>query len=345
MLFSVKHILPQRTIMKNFLWIVAIFLSLSSCKNANDKKLLPDSIGRYNELMLIINPEDWDGIIGQELRKHIEADVPGLPQPEPQFDVTHIPHQGFEGFLKHNRNILSIDKAGTTSWDVTRDVFANNQVYIHIKGNDKTAIVDLLREKGDSIVKIFKEHDLKMLQKRLTKHHYKPADIQFFNQQKLRLMIPVDYTKVDDVKDFIWFRKDLKHYGYNINGSMDIFAYTLPLEVPFSQVKDSINAIRNNTGKKHIPGGPEGSYMITEAAYTPHIYNTTLNGKPAYKVLGKWEIYKDFMAGPFVSYFVYDKARKRLVVVEGVVYAPIVKKRDMIFELDAIIRSLYIEKP
>lgn len=329
--------------MRNFVWIFVLFLSLFSCKNPNDKKLLPGSIGRYNELMLVINPEDWGGVIGQELRKHIEADVPGLPQPEPQFDVTHIPHQGFEGFLKHNRNILSIEKADKTDLVVTRDVFAKDQVYIHIKGGDKAAIVDLIREKGDSVVKLFKEQDLKMLQKSLTKHSYKPKSIRFFNEQKLRLKIPVDYTKVDDVEDFVWFRKDLKHYGYNINGGMDIFAYTLPLTVPFSQIKDSIISIRNNTGKKHIPGGPEGSYLITEAAYTPHIYNTTLDGKPAYKVLGKWDMYKDFMAGPFVSYFVYDESHKRLVVVEGVVYAPIIKKRDFIFELDAIIRSLHME--
>jgi len=48
------------------------------------------------------------------------------------------------------------------------------------------------------------------------------------------------------------------------------------------------------------------------------------------------------MAGPFLNYTVVDKANDRLVVFEGFTYAPSVNKRDFVFELEAIAKSLKI---
>ncbi len=327
---------------KTVLFIVIIF-SLTSCDVKNEKKLLPGSIGRFNELMVVITHKNWEGKIGNELKNVITSDVVGLPQPEPQFAITQIPHKGFSGFLKHNRNVLSIEKAEQASFDVEYDVFSRPQIYVHIKGPDQQAIVELIRENSDRIITIYKDHDLKMVQKRLGKTAHKLKLIEFFTNQKISFRAPKDYSIVDDTKDFVWFRKRIEHYGHNVNGSLNIVAYTIPLEVPFEQIKDSIVSIRDFIGEKYLPGENEGSYLITEAAYTPHVFDVTLDEKNAYKINGKWEVYNDFMAGPFVSYMIHDEKNNRLVVVEGLVYAPIIKKRDFIFELDAIIRSLHIE--
>jgi len=48
------------------------------------------------------------------------------------------------------------------------------------------------------------------------------------------------------------------------------------------------------------------------------------------------------MAGPFLNYTVIDKANNRLVVVEGFTYAPSINKRDFMFELEAILKTLKI---
>lgn len=329
--------------MKKFILLIVVALTMFSCDHKNEKKLLPSSVGRFNELMVVVNDKEWDGKVGIELKKIIADNVIGLPQPEPQFSITHIPHQGFDGFLKHNRNILSVERGDVGSIDVEYDLFAKPQVYVHLKGPDHESIIETIRSNPEKLVAIFKEHDVKMVQKRLRKNIHKPKTIDYFNEQGLSFKTPTDFTKVDDVKDFVWFRKRVEHYGHNVNGSLNIVSYTIPLEMPFETLKDSIVSIRDSIGKKHIPGAVDGSYLITEAAYTPHIFDAILDGKTAYKINGKWEVYKDFMAGPFVSYFVHDQKNNRLVVVEGIVYAPIIKKRDFIFEIEAIIRTLEIE--
>jgi hypothetical protein len=329
--------------MKKIVLFLLVCLSILSCDIKNGKKLLPGSIGRFNELLLVMNPLDWEGKIGIELKKAIKADIIGLPQPEPQFAVTQIPNQGFKGFLKHNRNILIIKKGNKPSYEVLYDTFSKPQVIVEIKGPDKQAIINLIKENTDDICSTFKDHDLSMIQTGLRKRSHKKETITFFTDQKLGLYVPGDYVKVDDKADFVWFRKRFEDYGYNVNGSLNIVAYTLPLTTPFDQLKDSIISIRNTIGKKNLPGGTEGTYLITEAAYKPHIFDSELDDKPGYKVYGKWEIYNDFVAGPFVGYYIHDKVNNRLVVVEGIVYAPGIKKRDFMFEVEAIIRSLKID--
>lgn len=100
--------------------------------------------------------------------------------------------------------------------------------------------------------------------------------------------------------------------------------------------------MRDSIGKIYIPGGPKDSYMITEVAYSPHIFNVTLTGRKAFEVRGKWEVLGDFMAGLFLNYTVIDEKNNRLVVVEGFTYAPAVDKRDYMFELEAILKTLKI---
>ena len=50
-----------------------------------------------------------------------------------------------------------------------------------------------------------------------------------------------------------------------------------------------------------------------------------------------------FMSGPFINYAIEDKPNNRYVVLEGYVFAPSVEKRDHIFELEAILRSVKIK--
>ena len=50
-----------------------------------------------------------------------------------------------------------------------------------------------------------------------------------------------------------------------------------------------------------------------------------------------------YMAGPFLSYSVIDKAKNRVIVVEGLTYAPSVNKRDYMFEIEAILKTVKIK--
>ena len=65
-----------------------------------------------------------------------------------------------------------------------------------------------------------------------------------------------------------------------------------------------------------------------------------IKGQTTYLTKGMWDVAGDYMAGPFVNYTLLDQANKRWLVIEGFAFAPSVSKREYMFELNTIIRSL-----
>jgi hypothetical protein len=140
-------------------------------------------------------------------------------------------------------------------------------------------------------------------------------------------------------EDFFWIRKDIP------KGNMEILVYAVPLNQidRDTSVIANIIKMRDSIGKAHIPGPLEESYMITEEAYAPYLFNSKVDGKFAYETKGTWEVKNAFMAGPFINYAVRDSANNRYIILEGFTFAPATAKRDNMFELEAILKSAKIE--
>ncbi len=83
--------------------------------------------------------------------------------------------------------------------------------------------------------------------------------------------------------------------------------------------------------------------MTTEAAYTPLFKKRLLLNLPILETRSLWKIEGAYMSGPFVNYAFMDKKNKRLFVAEGFVYAPSERKRDYMFELETVIKSVLIQ--
>ena len=92
----------------------------------------------------------------------------------------------------------------------------------------------------------------------------------------------------------------------------------------------------------YVPGRLPGSYLITERAYRPYFYKTSIDGNKGYLTKGTWEVANDFMAGPFINYMLYNEKLKKWIVIEGFAFAPSISKRDYMFELNTIITTLKI---
>jgi hypothetical protein len=50
------------------------------------------------------------------------------------------------------------------------------------------------------------------------------------------------------------------------------------------------------------------------------------------------------MTGPFINYAIIDEASRRILVIEGFCYSPSNQERDLMLELEAIIKSVKIDK-
>lgn len=323
--------------MKTILGIAFSLILFTSCNNSKDQRIIPASNGNINRLLVVVDNLLWDDSVGETIRDVVAAPVPALNQEEPLFSLNQMPPMVFEGFATKNRIILKIEKGGDAGMVIKKDVYARPQTVVVVSGKTDEEIKDQLERNGDEMIAAFKKEELKENQRRIKISLMDDSALEKTLGVKLNFQTAYRIAKQDD--DFFWIRKDIP------TGTMDIMIY----EVPLNAIKKGDSTIidivrmRDSIGEAHIPGPVEGSYMITEEAYTPYLFETTIDGKPAYETKGIWDVKNAFMSGPFINYAIEDKAHDRYVVIEGYVFAPSVEKRNNIFELEAIIKSIKIK--
>jgi len=322
--------------MKKLTALFVILVLLSSCNSSSEppKKILKEANGRINSLLVVMKDIQWEGTLGDALREVVAEPVLGLPQPEAQFEVSQVSQDYFGRMFRATRNVISVEITDENSLKISKDVFASPQVILSITGTSEEEAVKIIKENKDKIVSAFKLSDISSVQKNILKSYYAVDKIKTFKEQNYSIKIPKKYNVVEDNGEFCWYR-----YRMGGDHTMELITYTYPLESPEDEAGENISINRNVIGSKYIPGQIEGSYMITEEAYTPHTFKVNLNGYEAYETRGKWEVYNMYMAGPFLSYSILDKANNRMIVVEGFTFAPAINKRDYMFELEAILRT------
>ncbi|MFK7781583.1 DUF4837 family protein [Psychroserpens sp.] len=325
--------------MKNILAIVLmVFTLFYGCNDENAKRIVPKSSGgSLNDITVVVDNLLWENNVGEVIRDTLAAPVEGLSIEEPQFRLRQMPPSVFTGFATKNRTVLKIEKGKPAGTLFIENKYAKPQTVIVISGITNTEIIDQISNNSAKIVDAFKKEELKEKQRRIKKSLFNDKDIQA--QMGLSLRFPTAYRIAKNEDGFIWLRRDIE------TGTVDMMLY----ETPSSSIRKGDSAVvdivrlRDSVGKIHIEGPLEGSFMATENKYTPFISETILDNKPAYETKGLWDVKNAFMSGPFINYAIEDKVNNRMVIVEGYVFAPSVAKRDYMFELEAIIKSIAIK--
>ena len=160
----------------------------------------------------------------------------------------------------------------------------------------------------------------------------------------ISLNVPSIYKVGREEANFVWLDRQIQ------TGAMNIIAYSVPwntFDTDSTFVQDIIK-MRDSIGKLFIPGedipGKE-NYMITEKAFSPYVFPAEVSGRKAAEVRGIWEMSGYPMAGPFITYIINDEPNNRKLVLEGFTFAPATEKRDYMFELEAIMKTLKFQQP
>lgn len=325
--------------MRKVLLVTGILLLALSCKDgkSSNEKVFLDSTGKINEVSVVVDNDLWSGAIGEAVRNILASPVYGLPQDEPTFNINQIPSQVFSGFVTKNRTVLIIKMNNEASISFDNDVYAKPQRVITISGKNNQDIINQINKNASKIVSTFKNIEIFHKQQQIRKVLFDTKSIQ--EQLKLNLDFTTAYRIAKNDDKFFWIKRDTE------TGFLCLLLYQLP----YNEIKrndsiiNQIVEIRDSIGKKYIEGPVEGSYMTTEKAYTPFNTETILDNKPTLETKSMWDVQNAVMAGPFINYAIEDKINNRWVIAEGFAYAPSVEKRDLMFELEAILRSIKIQ--
>ncbi|WP_224488184.1 DUF4837 family protein [Robertkochia flava] len=323
--------------MKHVCILLLLSTFLFSCEESNEK-VLPKSVGAINEISLVVDNELWEGEVGDSIRKYFAAPVDGLPWDEPLFTIRQVDPEVFTDFVRTRRNVLITEIDSSETAGIRNDMFARPQQVAILKAPTREELIDQVEQHAPKIISEFKEMEIRETQKRFLRSLNKEKDLE---ELGISLSMPSIYKIAKKENNFFWIERIIH------KGTMNILVYEMPLNsIPNDSTRvNAIIKMRDSIGQTYVPGREEGMYMITEKAYAPYVFDSELAGRKAIETKGMWEVKNFFMAGPFVNYVVEDTPNNRLLVLEGFTFAPSTNKRDYMFELEAILRTLkFIDK-
>jgi hypothetical protein len=328
---------------KSVFWVLVGAISLSACKEAPKREYKPESIGAINSVSVIMDTDLWEGRVGDKIREHFAAPMEGLPWDEAKFTLTQMPEQVFSGATKNTRAVLFVKKDSIERAHIKTDLYAAPQKIGVIKSTTADGLIAYIDSVAPRLVKAFKDQEILAAQNRFRKSLNKESALQ--KKFGISLNIPSAYRVGREADNFVWIDRQIR------KGHMNIIAYTMPGEsfgTDSTFVKDIIR-MRDSIGELYIPGpdSPDKvTYMITEKAFAPYVFPAELDGHKAAEVRGIWEVKNYPMAGPFITYIINDPENDRKVVLEGFTFAPSTEKRDYMFQLEAIMKSIrFLETP
>ncbi len=345
---------------RTFFWVLSfLMLSLSSClspegENNNDDSNLPGNTGAPGEVLVVMEQGHWENEPGKSIRQVLGKPYPRLPQEEPLYTLVYTGPQGFTSTLEKHRNIILAriggDREEKASLRLARNVWAKDQLVIEMEGKDPEQLGKAFHDKEEAILDQLEELEKTQEVNDLQKISDEKVIRKMKEDHQVSLLIPKD-SEVQKNKDrFCWierhYMKSTGQFRHDI--TQGLFIYHYPYEKKGSFSGKELLRVRDSLLKEHVPGPSPGSYMTTEdrfEAVKPLVKETTHRGEYAVEIRGLWRVENDQMGGPFISLTTYDKARGRIVTVEGYVFAPKFDKREYVRELETILYSLDFPSP
>lgn len=308
---------PRRLPMKGVSWVLLLLL-LCGCSDRNP--LLPRSGGRPFEVLIA---GDRDSAVYQEL----DADVEGLPQSEPSFDISSIQGEDIGQALRLSHLIVKVS-INPQVFTATRIRYAKNvdaepQMVVYVGSPSEQALKADMPRLGPQLRMLLNRAELNNQILRLREKHNIKMEEEIRRLFGIDLWIPVDMTSSKKGKDFLWLSNNAP------TGMQNICIY--------------LGTNRDSVMKANIKGETDAMYMAT---VHESVRRTREKGKSGIRLItrGLWEMEGDAMGGPFISHTLDDSIRHREITVEGFVYAPEMKKRNLMRQLEAVLYTLKIKE-
>ncbi|MBM6992043.1 MAG: DUF4837 family protein [Prevotella sp.] len=282
--------------------------------------LLPRSGGRPYEVLVV-------GDRSQTVRRALSTDVKGLPQGEPEFDVSSVDSARFTAPLRVARNIVmvNIDPNVYTATRIRyeKNVFAKPQMVVYIGAPSAKALQEGITRQGPMLRNLLNRAEINASIGRLKRQRNTQAEAMVRQMFGVDLWIPMDMVSSKRGKDFLWLSNNAPE------GMQNIVVY----RCREAKDKQQYVMLRDSVMRQNIKGETDAMHMRT----VPETVVATAakeKGRSITIYRGLWEMSGDAMGGPFVSHTVGK------LTVEAFVFAPGSKKRNKLRQIEAALYTL-----
>lgn len=353
--------------MKKLIYSIVVLLFLASCNNEVTQQLEPKGValGVMNEIVVIADDELWESAIGDTFRYYFESAYPILPTPEPLFDLRQFTVGELDGqplrkelrsyailadlsdedspttqMVKRDMGSEKFNQAATTgspNSSVGKDKWARGQILVYVLGTDRTSLAQSIKENFSAIAGRVNQHDEKQLKSSI---YVDRINIGLGNDLAqefgIDLQIPGEYLQAvrDQENQVTWLKKVTSEADYSIVLIKEEYKDQAQL------TKDGVVETINRFGANYVTSDYEDDTFIVNTDDLPiYEYSTKIDNKYTKELRGTWEMTGSFSAGPFISYSILNDATNEVIHVLTFVLAPGELKRDMMMQLDYIVKS------
>ena len=333
-----------------FLAICFVFV-LACCKDGKSNRL-PESIGQPYEVVL-------EGDTNRIVTAILQESVPDMPQPEPMFNIIQVRKGKLTSLYQtvRNRVVVDVDKRNRDfEVKISKDVNAAPQVIIRIKAQTVEQLKSRLD--GKRLRQILDESELKHLASVIRQNVEKQKEVKRLFGIDMRIPLDMDASK--KAKDFVW-------YSNNTNSGMkNLLIFKINSSVKNPSARENHSSRENlsaggNLSSKEISSGTEEypsngiSLSLADKVQIDSVLQKNMLGETdeMYMVIprlgerGLWEMEGDAMGGPYVMKIIRRQKngkisgrKNEIIVVIGFVYAPEMKKRNLIKQLEVVLTTI-----
>lgn len=311
-------------------------LALVSCGHSG-KTLLPNVSGKAGEVIVVLDKSEWEGNLGVAVRDLLASDCPWLAQKEPLYSLINVIPSGFVDMFKVHRNIVffQIDPQAKKEGVILRnDVWASPQCVIQVSAFDSESALALVNENADVIVNALEQAERDRVINNTLLYEEKSIAPQVKEIMGGSPHFPSGYKLLKKTDNFVWIA-DEKQYT-----TQGVLIYKYPATAGSEEFSvDNIIAHRNEILKDNVPGMFENTYMTTTEYVMPTVSFVKYKDREFAQTRGFWEVYNDYMGGPFVSHSFYSKDGKDVIVLDAFVYAPKYDKRQYLRQVESLLYS------
>ncbi len=327
--------------MKALKYMAAAVIALAALCSCNQKKarhaLLPNISGKAGEVVVVIDKANWEGAVGNALRDSLTCETPYLPQREPLFTLVNVPQSGFTNMFQIHRNIIMVNiSSSVTEPGVVyrKDVWARPQTVININAADAESAVRLIQENSAYITATLEQAERDRIianSKRYEERKLAPVVTEMIGGSP---HFPSGYQLKKKTADFIWIAYEVQYV------TQGILIYKYPVAEGENMLDpDNLLEKTNEVLKNNVPGMFDNTYMTVSSFAKPTVEYKKYKGLEFAEMRGFWEVYNDYMGGPFVSHSFYSRDGKDVIVLLGFVYAPKYDKRQYLRQVESVIYS------
>ncbi len=281
---------------------IMIACTLLGCRQASHHRL-PSSSARTGEVLVV-------GDTTGQLASYLSRPEPGLPQPEPRFDVRPTTQDQLKGNALLARAIVILNDKPYASG---HDLNARPQLVIEASAKDSARILRDLQVFEEQAAYAFLQHN----------HHPKMEE-KIRRQFGVQMKVPEAMRASKTSKDFLWIAT---------NGAENLRSLCV-LRLADSPKADWARAI-DQMLSQHIHGDQASSSMHLALATVQ-----THQERGIHLLTGQWMMEGDAMGGPFVASV--KKTRQSALVLLAFAYAPEREKRNIMRQLRTVVFNDHI---